>query len=91
MAYENYRYVSWASGTPITGERLSQMSNNIEQVKEATDDNPRGIIQFQQVSTDVPNTTGFTGFDFDEHELISLKEDPHTPRPFSIRVQAGKP
>jgi hypothetical protein len=84
MAYENYRYVSWAPGTPITGERLSQMSNNIEQVKEATDDNPRGIIQLQQVSTDVPNATGFTGSDFNEHELISLKEDPPVDKRVSL-------
>jgi hypothetical protein len=74
MAYENYRYVAWASGTPITGERLSQMSNNIEQVKEATDDVPRGIVRLEQVTTDVPNSTGFSGFN--EHQIISLKEDP---------------
>lgn len=74
MTYENYRYVAWSSGTPITGERLSQMSNNIEQVKDATDNHPRGIIQFEQVTADVPNPAGFS--DFAEHEIISLKEDP---------------
>lgn len=74
MAYENYRYVSWSSGTPITGERLSQMSNNIEQVKEATDGRPVGVVQLQQVTNDLPNSSGYT--DFAEHEIISLKEDP---------------
>lgn len=82
MAYENYRYVAWASGTPITGERLSQMSNNIEQVKDATDGNPRGIVQLQQVTVDVPNSTGFS--DFSEHEIISLKEDPPSDRRVTV-------
>lgn len=74
MAYENYRFVSWSTGTPITGERLAQMSNNIEQVKEATDGNPKGIIQIQQVTSDVPGIAGFSGFT--ENEIISLKDNP---------------
>lgn len=78
MSYENYRFVSWSSGTPITGERLSQMSTNIEQVKEATDGRPVGIIQFNQTTSDVPDSTGYS--DFAEYEIISLKEDPPSDR-----------
>jgi hypothetical protein len=44
MAYENYYFVSWANGTPITGDRLNQMSINIEQVKDATSSSPKGIL-----------------------------------------------
>lgn len=72
MAYENYRYISWSFGTPITGDRLSQMSTNTEQVKEATDGNPKGLLEINQVSDNVPDSTGFT--DFAEHEIISLAE-----------------
>lgn len=82
MAYENYRFISWTDGTPLTGERLAQMSTNIEQVKEATDDRPQGLIQFHQISTDVPNATGYS--DFAEYELISLKEDPPADRRVSV-------
>lgn len=74
MAYENYRFVSWSSGTPLSSDRFSQMSTNIEQVKDATDDNPRGIIQLSQITTDVPSSTGYS--DFVEYEIIALKEDP---------------
>ena len=45
MAYENYTTVAWTNGTPITADRLQQMSINTEQVKDATDDNPRGVIK----------------------------------------------
>lgn len=82
MAYENYRFVSWTTGTPITGERLAQMSTNIEQVKDATDDRPQGVIQLHQITADVPNTVGYS--DFVEYELISLKEDPPADRRVSV-------
>lgn len=70
MAYENYNFVSWTTGTPITGERLAQMSTNIEQVKDATDDKPQGILKFKQ---DSANTSAFS--DFSEHELIKLADE----------------
>ena len=74
MAYENYRFISWSTGTPITGDRLGQMSTNIEQVKEATDDNPKGVIELVQVTSNTPDTTGWS--DFSEHTVIELTEDP---------------
>jgi hypothetical protein len=70
MAYENYNFVSWTTGTPITGDRLGQMSTNIEQVKDATTDKPQGIIKFKQISI---NSSTYS--DFVEHELIALEDE----------------
>lgn len=70
MAYENYSFVSWTTGTPITGDRLGQMSTNIEQVKDATDDKPQGILKFKQISV---NSNTFS--DYDEHELVNLSDE----------------
>lgn len=50
MAYENYTQVSWTPGTPITSDRLQQMSQNIQEVKDATDDKPKGIIKFKSIT-----------------------------------------
>ena len=47
MAYENYSFVFWTPATPITADRLSQMSTNTDQVKAATDDNPKGLIKLK--------------------------------------------
>lgn len=77
MAYENYNYVSWTNGTPLTGERLAQMSTNIEQVKAAVDDKSTGIIRFNQVTASVPNSVaGWT--DFVEREIVYLRDDSGT-------------
>ena len=51
MAYENYTFVSWTDGTPLTSERLAQMSMNVEQVRDANDNKPNGLLQFIEVST----------------------------------------
>lgn len=67
MAYENYRFVSWAAKTPLTGDRLAQMSTNIEQVKLATDDRPQGVIKYIS-NTDI----GSSFSDFTEHQLAVL-------------------
>jgi len=70
MAYENYTQVAWTYGTPITGDRLQQMSENIQQVKDATDDNPRGLIKIKEV------TSNLTYSDMDTyHEIINLKNE----------------
>jgi len=70
MAYENYSFVSWSDGTPITGERLAQMSTNIEQVKDATGDKPNGIIKFKTVTS---NSASWT--DFSDHSIIDLSDE----------------
>lgn len=76
MAYENYYYVSWSDGTPITGARLSQMSTNIEQVRDVVDDKAQGVIQLNEISTNYPNSTGYSSFT--ENEIIYLKDDSST-------------
>jgi hypothetical protein len=74
MAYENYVQVSWTDGTPISSDRLQQMSTNIQQVKEATDDNPKGIKKFKSVTS---NSASFTNF-ASTNEIIALKDDSGT-------------
>ena len=76
MAYENYNFVSWSDGTPITSLRLSQMSTNIEQVKDVIDDKASGVLKFNQLTTQSPNATGYS--DFTEHEVIYLKDESGT-------------
>ena len=51
MAYENYTFVSWTDGTPLTSERLAQMSMNVEQVRDANDNKPNGLLQFIEASS----------------------------------------
>lgn len=51
MAYENYTFVSWSDATPLTSERLSQMSLNIEQVRDANDNKPNGLIQLIEATS----------------------------------------
>lgn len=74
MAYENYSQVSWSSGTPITGDRLQQMSTNIQQVKEATDDKPQGLKKFKSVTTGSGSFSDFST----THEVVALKDDSGT-------------
>lgn len=45
--YTNYAVVSWTDATPITSVRLNQMSTNIEQVKTANEDKPKGILKIK--------------------------------------------
>lgn len=70
MAYENYTQVSWTVGTPITADRLQQMSENTQQVKDATDDNPRGLIKLKEISTNITYNSMNT-----YHEIINLKNE----------------
>jgi hypothetical protein len=74
MAYENYVQVSWTDGTPISSDRLQQMSTNTQQVKEATDDNPQGVKKFKSVTS---NSASFTSF-ATTNEIIALKDDSGT-------------
>ena len=76
MAYENYNFVSWSDGTPISSLRLSQMSTNIEQVRDVVDDKASGVIKFNQLTTQVPNATGYSTFV--ENVIISLKDESAT-------------
>lgn len=84
MAYENYTQVSWTDGSPITGDRLQQMSTNIQQVKEATDDAPGGVKRLKTVSTSSAQFTSFSS----TNEIIALKDESSTSGPDN-RVSIG--
>lgn len=76
MTYENYSFVFWTPATPITADRLSQMSTNTDQVKSATDDNPKGILKIKTISS---GTIGpFLDYNTD-HELIALENESNGP------------
>ena len=51
MAYENYVFVSWTDGTPISSDRLSQMSMNMEQIRDANDAKPQGVLEFIETTS----------------------------------------
>jgi hypothetical protein len=70
MAYENYTQVSWTVATPITADRLQQMTENIEQVKDATDDNPKGLIKIKEITSSLTYNTMNT-----YHEIVNLKNE----------------
>lgn len=69
MAYENYSFVFWTPATPITADRLSQMSTNTDQVKAATDDNPKGLIKLKTLGGTI------TANSFGTDELLIALED----------------
>ena len=73
MAYENYSFVSWTDGTPITSGRLGQMSTNIEQVKDSEERKPQGLLKLNTASSSIANVS-----DFDAHLLVSLKDETST-------------
>lgn len=70
MTYENYLFVSWTDGTPLTGTRLAQMSTNIEQVKDVIDDKATGVIKMVEYTS---ATISFS--DFTEHEVGYLRDE----------------
>lgn len=72
MAYENYKVVTWADLTPITSTRLQQMTTNIEQVKEANDDKPKGIQRFKTLTS---NVTVESANALTPYEVIYLKDE----------------
>lgn len=50
MAYETYSTVSWSDGTPISSDRLQQMSSNIDLVKTVTDNYARGVLSYKSTA-----------------------------------------
>jgi hypothetical protein len=73
MTYENYLFVSWTDGTPLTGTRLAQMSTNIEQVKDVIDDKATGVIKMDQTISSVGSPNGYF-VDYAEHEIVYLND-----------------
>ena len=74
MAYENYNFVSWTDGTPISSTRLAQMSTNIEQVKDVIDDKAFGVLSLNELTTQA----NYASNNFTENEVIFLKDDTGT-------------
>jgi hypothetical protein len=54
MGYTTYSTVSWSDGTPISSDRLQQMSTNSEAIKTTTQGYSQGILAFKEISSDVP-------------------------------------
>lgn len=74
MAYENYNFVNWTAGTPITSQRLGQMSTNIDQVKDAESQKPYGLLKFTSTSTSTSNISDFAN----SHLVVELKDETST-------------
>lgn len=68
--YTNYAIVSWSDTTPITSVRLNQMSTNIEEVKIANDDKPKGIVKYKITS---PSVASNNGAENDVYKLLALE------------------
>ena len=68
MAYETYDAISWADGTPLTSDRLQQMSTNIGLVKTVTDGYSKGVLSWNE-------ETSFSTSREDHalYEIIALK------------------
>jgi hypothetical protein len=47
--YTNYSLVTWTDLTPISSVRLNQVSTNIEQVKIANEDKPKGLLKISNI------------------------------------------
>jgi hypothetical protein len=69
--YVNYSIVSWTDVTPISSIRLNQMSTNIEQVKIANEDKPRGLLKISNTVLTNGSSSG-GGNEFANIKLASL-------------------
>ena len=45
MAYETYNQIAWSDGTPISSDRLQQMSTNSELIKTTTEGYAQGVLK----------------------------------------------
>lgn len=68
--YTNYAIVSWSDTTPITSVRLNQMSTNIEEVKIANEDKPKGLVKYKITS---PSISSNNGAENDAYKLLALE------------------
>lgn len=67
--YTNYSLVTWTDTTPISSIRLNQMSTNIEQVKIANEDKPKGLLR---ISNTVLTNGTTSASEFANIKLASL-------------------
>ena len=69
MAYETYNQIAWSDGTPISSDRLQQMSTNSELIKTTTEGYAKGVLKYAEIGSntaDIANATevdviSFTG------------------------------
>lgn len=67
--YTNYSLVTWSDLTPISSIRLNQVSTNIEQVKIANEDKPKGLLK---ISNTVITNGSSTSSEFSNVKLVAL-------------------
>jgi len=67
--YTNYSLVTWTDLTPISSVRLNQISTNIEQVKIANEDKPKGLLK---ISNTVITNGSSVSAEFSNVKLASL-------------------
>lgn len=58
--YTTYSTVSWSDGTPISSDRLQQMSTNSEAIKTTTQTYAKGVLARQTNSSTTPATANET-------------------------------
>jgi len=69
--YTNYSLVTWTDLTPISSVRLNQVSTNIEQVKIANEDKPKGLLKISNTVITNGSSAG-GGNEFANIKLTSL-------------------
>lgn len=67
--YTNYSLVTWTDLTPLSSVRLNQVSTNIEQVKIANDDKPKGLLK---ISNSVLTSGSAVSTEFANVKLVAL-------------------
>jgi hypothetical protein len=67
--YTNYSLVTWTDLTPLSSVRLNQVSTNIEQVKIANDDKPKGLLK---ISNTVLTSGSSSSAEFANVKLVAL-------------------
>lgn len=67
--YTNYSLVTWTDLTPLSSVRLNQVSTNIEQVKIANEDKPKGLLR---ISNTVVTSGSSSASEFSNVKIASL-------------------
>ena len=69
--YTTYSTVSWSDGTPISSDRLQQMSTNSEAIKTTTQAYAKGVLARQTNGTATPATANATT---DSLEIVGFSQ-----------------
>jgi len=87
MTYESYSFVSWTAGTPITGERLAQMSMNVQQVRDANDDKPSGVLVLSNGTSPIQSNASNV---FTKIEIANLKYNTSSGVDQRVTIDSGR-